>query len=177
MEFIIPAVSLIVSGLGMVCFAATRRWFTGQTKIPVTPQWIDEISQDRYRPMLRLLDGDDLEFLQSQPGFTRKMARKVRIQRSQIFRGYLRALHRDFQRVSAALKMLLVHASNDRPDLASALLRSQLRFAMGLVAVECRLFLYRWGVSGVDVSELVQVFDSMRLELRSLTPASVGSLC
>jgi hypothetical protein len=38
--------------------------------------------------MLRMRDGGDIEFLRSQPAFTR-MATKLRAQRSQIFRGYL----------------------------------------------------------------------------------------
>jgi hypothetical protein len=34
------------------------------------------------------------------------------------------------------------------------------------------LFLYRMGVSGVEVSKLVNIFDSMRLELRTMVPAA-----
>jgi hypothetical protein len=37
-----------------------------------------------------------------------------------------------------------------------------------------RLFLYRWGLCGVDVTSLVKNFDLMRLELRSLVPATLS---
>jgi hypothetical protein len=45
-------------------------------------------------------------------------------------------------------------------------------FAWGMALVYFRLFLYRWGVCGVDVTSLVKIFDLMRLELRSLVPAT-----
>src|ERR1035437_5554731 len=56
--------------------------------LPVTAGWIDDLSTDRYRPMMRLLDSRDIEFLRSQAGFTPKMESKLRAQRCQIFRGY-----------------------------------------------------------------------------------------
>jgi len=139
----------------------------------VTAEWIDELSIERYRPMMRLLDGEDLEFLGSQPGFAPRMAAKLRLQRCQIFRGYLRCLNLDFKRVCTALKVLMLQSRHDRPDLASALVRQQLMFAFGMTMVQSRLFLYRWGVCGVDVTSLVKIFEAMRLELRSLVPAAL----
>jgi len=142
-------------------------------KLPVTAEWIDELSIERYRPMMRLLDGEDLDFLRSQPGFTPRMATKLRIQRCQIFRGYLRCLSADFGRVCAAIKVLMLQSRNDRPDLAVALVRHQVSFACGILMVQFRLFLYRWGVCAVDVSSLIKMFDVMRLELRTLVPAAM----
>ncbi len=142
-------------------------------RLPVTAEWIDELSAERYRPMLRLLDAEDLEFLRSQPGFTPRMANRLRAQRCQIFRGYLRCLSADFERVCAAVKVLMVQSRHDRPDLAGALIRSQAMFACAMLAVRCRVFLYRWGICSVDVRALVGIFDSMRLELRSLVPIAV----
>jgi hypothetical protein len=142
-------------------------------RLPVTAEWIDELSIERYRPMMRLLDRQDLDFLRSQPGFTPRMASKLRVQRAQIFRGYLRCLSADFGRVCAAIKVLLLQSRHDRPDLAAALIRYQVSFACGLFTVQCRLFLYRWGFCAVDVSSLIGAFDSMRLELRTLVPAAM----
>jgi len=141
--------------------------------LPVTAEWIDELSIERYRPMMRLLDGGDLEFLRTQPGFTPKMMTKLRIQRCQIFRGYLRCLNADFGRVCAAIKLVMLQSRRDRPDLAGALMRHQVMFAAGIFGVQFRLFLYRWGLCGVDVTSLVKIFDMMRLELRTLVPAAV----
>jgi hypothetical protein len=32
--------------------------------------------------------------------------------------------------------------------------------------------LFRWGLSGVDVAGLIQLFEGVRLELRTLVPAA-----
>ena len=100
--------------------------------LPVTAEWIDELSVERYRPMLRLLDSRDLDFLKSQPGFTPSMAEKLRKQRCQVFRGYLRCLCADFSRICAAIKLLMLHSRRDRPDLAGILVRNQMLFAVGM---------------------------------------------
>lgn len=140
--------------------------------VPVTPEWIDELSIERYLPMIRLLDGEDLEFLRAQPGFTSEMVAKLRLQRCQIFREYLRCLNADFGRVSAAMKILILQSRNDRPDLAAALVRHQAAFLSGMLVIRFRLFLYRWGLGAVDVTDLVKVFEKLRLELRSLVPVA-----
>ena len=142
-------------------------------RLPVTAEWIDELSIERYRPMMRLLDGGDLDFLRSQPGYTPRMATRLRTQRCLIFRGYLRCLNADFGRVCAAVKVLMLQSRHDRPDLAAALVRYQVTFACGILMVQFRLFLYRWGLCAVDVSSLVNIFDVMRLELRTLVSAAM----
>ncbi|HYL97295.1 MAG TPA: hypothetical protein VET69_15925 [Terriglobales bacterium] len=142
-------------------------------RLPVTAEWIDELSMERYLPMMRLLDGEDLDFLRSQPGFTPRMATKLRVQRCQIFRGYLRCLNADFGRVCAAIKVLMLQSRHDRPDLAAALVRYQVSFACGMLTVQIRLLFYRWGFCVVDVSNLVKMFDVMRMELRALVPATM----
>ncbi len=167
------AVLLLFALLGGLVWLL-RRLTAPRTALPVTAGWIDELSVERYRPMMRLLDGDDLELLKSQPGFSAQKLSQVRAQRCQIFRGYLQCLSTDFHRVCLATKILLMQSQSDRPDLASALLRAQVLFALGMSAVQMRLFLYRWGFCRVDVSDLVKIFDCMRLELRSLVPATLG---
>ena len=142
--------------------------------LPVTAEWINELSVERYRPMIRLLDQEEIQSLLSQPGFTPAMAARLREQRCQMFRGYLRSLCSDYGRVCAALKLLVLQAANDRPDLAGIVLRQQLTFACGLAMVHTRLWLFRWGVCGVDVTQLVRVFNCMSLELRQLVPAQVA---
>jgi len=141
--------------------------------LPVTAEWIDELSVERYRPMLRLLDSQDLDFLKSQPGFTPSMAEKLRKQRCQVFRGYLRCLCADFSRICAAIKLLMLHSRRDRPDLAGILVRNQMLFAVGMVLVQARLVMFEAGLCTVDADILVRTFDLMRLELRTLVPAAM----
>lgn len=170
MELVICISVVTCLALALALPLLLRKVAVSGGSLPVTPEWIDELSVERYRPMIRLLDGEDLEFLRSQPGFTPKMATKLRIQRCQIFRGYLRCLNADFGRVCGAIKVLMLQSRNDRPDLAAALVRHQATFALGMVMVQFRLVLYRWGLGRVDVTRLVEIFDQMRMQLRTLVP-------
>jgi hypothetical protein len=174
MEYVIAISITTFLALAVALFLLVRKTAFSGSSLPLTAEWIDELSIERYRPMMRLLDGGDLEFLKSQPGFTPRMAAKLRVQRCQIFRGYLRCLSGDFQRVCAAIKVLMLQSQHDRPDLAGVLIQHQIMFASGMAAVYFRLFLYRWGLSGVSVTGLVTNFDRMRLELRSLVPATMS---
>ncbi len=139
--------------------------------LPATSDWIEDLSLERYRPMLRMLDDGDIEFLRSQPGFTPRMAAKLRAQRTRIFKGYLTSLEGDFARVCSAIKLIMLQSRHDRPELAETLVKQQMTFACGMLRVRASLVLYRLGGCAVDVTELVRLFDSMRVELRTLVPA------
>lgn len=172
MEYVI-AISL-ATALALVfgVFCMVRKLLSQAGALPVTAEWIDELSIERYRPMMRLLDGGDLAFLRTQPGFSPRMAAKLRQQRCQIFRGYLRCLSGDFAKVCAAVKLVMLQSQHDRPDLATVLIRHQVMFALGMAMVQVRLVLYRFGLCGVNVGALVNIFDVMRVELRTLVPAA-----
>jgi len=164
---------VVLAVLILAAVTVLRRLAPTDRSLPVTARWIDELSIDRYRPMMRLLDASDIVFLRSQAGYTRKMESKLRAQRCHIFRGYLRCLDKDFKQVCMALKLVLVQSQHDRPDLSAVLIHHQVMFASGMLAVYFRLFLFRWGIGTVDVTALVQIFDVMRIELRNLVPAAM----
>jgi len=166
---------LIAAGVAVALGLVIRKVAFSHSRLPVTAEWIGDLSKDRYRPMLRLLDGSDLEFLAEQPGFDRRMAAKLREQRCRIFKGYLQRLEVDFGRATVALKVLMLQSREDRPDLATALLRHQLAFGWGMALARTRLFLYGWGVGSVDVSGLVGVFDQVQSELRGALPLGVAA--
>jgi hypothetical protein len=165
--------TVVLTALVLALFAIVRKLNSADRSLPVTAGWIDELSPDRYLPMMRVLDPGEIEFLRSQAGYTRGMESKLRAQRCQIFRGYLRCLQMDFRRVCMALKLVLVQSEQDRPELSAVLVHHQIMFASGLISVYFRLFLYRWGICTVDVNHLVQIFDVMRLELRNLVPSAM----
>lgn len=165
-----------VAALILATVMVVRRLSSADCSLPVTAEWIDELSIERFRPMMRLLDSSDIELLRAQPGFTPRMESTLRAQRCQIFRGYLRCLDVDFKRVCMALKLVLVQSEQDRPDLSAVLVHHQIMFNSGMLAVHFRLFLYRWGICTVDVTSLVQIFDVMRIELRTLVPAGDAGL-
>ena len=167
--------SIVVLALVAAAVMVIRTMGTGGHSLPVTAEWISDLGTDHYKPMLRLLDSADIEFLRGQPGYTRDMESKLRAQRCQVFRGYLRCLTSDFQRVRMALKIVMVQSEQDRPDLASVLMHQQVLFATGLLGIHFRLFLYRWGICSVDVTGLVRIFDGMRVELCNMVPSSIPS--
>jgi len=175
MDLVLVISAAVASTLITALWIVFRRIGSAGRTLPVTAEWIDELSMERYKPMLRLLDGEDLQFLRSQPGFTPRMAARLRAQRCQIFRGYLRCLSSDFGRICTAIKLMMLHSRRDRPDLAAVLVRNQVVFATSMLVVYGRLYLYRFGLSGVDVSSLVRTFDSMRVELRQLVPATMAA--
>jgi hypothetical protein len=166
----------LLIGLGATLAVILRALSSQGSKLPLTAEWIDQLSADRYRPMLRLLEDRDIQFLRSQPGYDRHMEARLRAQRSQVFRSYLKCLDADFKRTCAALRVVMMHSQNDRPDLASSLIRSQITFACGRVVVQFRVALYRFGLANVDVRGLVKLFDGMRVELRTMVPSSAGAL-
>jgi hypothetical protein len=176
MAFIIAVAVLAFVGLALILGALYRQVISPKCNLPVTAEWLNELSADRYRPMLRLLEIDDLEFLRLQPGFSPQMETKIRNERRQVFLDYLRCLESDFNRICAAIKLLMAQAQQDRPDLPSILVHHQVMFACGTVSARYQLFLHRCGLLRVDVADLVQLFDLMRLELRSLYSAQLASL-
>jgi hypothetical protein len=173
MNFVISAsIFAALALIFVLAFLISKIGFGGKD-LPLTCEWINDISLDRYRPMLRMLDEGDIAFLRSQPGFTPDMVKKLRSQRTLIFRGYLRSLETDFGRVCSAIKLVMLQSQLDRPELAKGLIRRQATFACAMLSVRAHLFFYSLGICGVEVSQLVKIFDGMRLELRVLLPPAV----
>jgi hypothetical protein len=173
----------LVLGLTVfICLAAGaaillfRRLVAGPKTLPVSVDWISELSASRYRPMERLLSEDDYRYVAGQPGCDRQQLRALRSERRRMFRGYLACLKRDFGQISAALRLMLTYSSVDRPDLATLLYKQQALFAYGMVAVEWRLFLHACGIGSVDVRDLLKAVESMHLELRQMIPVGAASL-
>ncbi len=148
-----------------------RVWINGRGAGPEPD--LSHFSLERYRPMERLFSSEDYEFLASQPGFTPRIARRLAAERRKIFRRYLRCLKRDFDRLYAATKLLLLHSAEDRPDLAMALLKQRLTFQLALAAVYCRLGLQTLGLGTVDARGLITALEAMRNQLRALSPQLV----
>jgi len=122
----------------------------------------------KYRPMERLLREDDFRFLCAQPGFSARIGRRFRTERRRIFRAYLRSLSTDFSRVSSACQMLVIHAAEDRGDLAQGIIRQRALFTLGMFAVQGRLLLHAAGVGTVDVRGLVESLETMQGQIQML---------
>ena len=170
MDLILGLTAFVCLAVGVVAIVL-RRLIGGAKSLPVSVDWINELSIARYRPMERLLNEEDFRFLAGHPGFDKKMLRRIRAERRKIFRGYLACLTRDFSLVGAALRLMVMYSAQDRPDLAGSLYKQQALFAIGRLAMEWRLFLHACGLGTVDVRGLVRSMEYMRLELRQMIPA------
>jgi hypothetical protein len=98
------------------------------------------VNPDRYIPMLRLLAGYEDEPLAGARG----AENRARI------RAWLRAFAHDYGSLMGELRLAMVHAGEDRPDLAKALLRNRTLFAMALCRLDVRLRLLSLGIGGVE---------------------------
>ncbi len=168
------AVTVILIGIG---FALLFGKLASPGKVDeFPPDWLAEEPAAKYRPMERLLNDADFEFVASYTALPAKVSQRLRAERRRIFRVYLRLLRRDFGRIYTATKLLILYSDRDRPDLAAELMRQRMRFAYGMLLVECRLALHTVGVGTVDVRPLVAGVEAMRLQLQDFaTPAPVPS--
>jgi hypothetical protein len=152
-----------------------RRIASPEVGLILSDTWMDELSVENYRPMMRILDTKDYEQFRGHPGFSNKRLAELRRSRCRIFRIYLGLLQTDFQRVCLAIKVLMVDSDCDRPELASTLLKTQARFALGLALVHVRVSLYALGLGSVSITSLLNCFDGARLELQKLVPVQLGA--
>jgi hypothetical protein len=123
---------------------------------------------DRYRPMLRLLSDSDLNFA----GVNVALRNRIRSQRREMFRGYLRCLARDYGILLSGIRTIMVESNVDRPDLAKALAKNRTMFALALCRIEVNLQLHALGMGNVDVSGLVDALGALRGIANVMTPAT-----
>jgi|SRR5579862_6860887 len=175
---------ILMSAIGIVAFVGLlflylfKTVLSGGRKEALPGDWENIFAPARYKPMERLLDPADQEFLASQPSYGRRMGRRFRSNRVAIFRGYARCLSRDFSRVSSALKVVMVHASVDRSALAGLLFKQRFLFSYTMFSLEVKLTLHSFGWSAptVDVRNLVDALDAMCAQLRALSAVAQPTL-
>jgi hypothetical protein len=162
---------LVLAVIGVGILLLVRKLAGPATVSQCDPEWINNFSVARYRPMLRLLDEADYKFLATQPGYSKNYINRLRAERRGIFRAYLRNLVRDFHRLHMAARMVLVYAPQDRSDLAMTLMRQRVLFTFAILSVEYRLVLHTVGIGTVDVSQLIAALDNMRVRVGDLAAA------
>src|SRR5688500_7728052 len=121
-DLVMAAIFLAALLIGIFTILIRRVLAPGATNDGDLGDWLDKFSVARYRPMERLLSDDDYEFLSAQPGYDPSIARRLKSERRQIFRIYLRHLSEDFSRLHHAARLMLIYSPEDRPELARTLM-------------------------------------------------------
>lgn len=161
-------VTAALAALGYFTWRMTR-----PTKVDFAPEWVAEFSPARYRPMERLLSEDDFQFLAEKSGVDRRLIERLRAQRRSVFRAYLGQMSRDFSRLQAIGKLMVLYSPHDRPDLAEALLRQELQFRRAWASMHVRLVFHSFGVGSIEVRDLVQPIQQLTGFIQA--PQGVGA--
>ena len=119
----------------------------------------------RYRPMERLATRDDLVFLSSVPGFDLRRVGALRAERKRIFSRYLQNLETDFSQMHLLARMLLVASQEDRPELASELMRQQWAFRKAALRIRLRLWMPGFRVAERELSKAFGLLEQTHAEL------------
>ncbi|MDP9054274.1 MAG: hypothetical protein M3N93_08230 [Acidobacteriota bacterium] len=161
---------LFIAALLSICFGALGLRFFFKIRILQSSRAVSPTALDshRYQPMLRLLSDADLTFL---PAGTELRA-SLRRRRRELFRGYLRCLTRDYAQLLAGLRLAMVNSGIDRPDLARALAKNKMLFALALCKIEFRLAMHATGIGNVDISGLVEALEVLRGQAQALSSLS-----
>ena len=169
--------AVLIPILAIAAFSAFAFWrMLSPTRVAVPdPQLFVENFSDKYRPLERLLDEDDLDYLRDQPGASKRMIRAFRAKRVESFRGYLRCLSRDFELIHGAARLLLLRQEKDRPDLVRNLIRQKLNFRLTLLRTEMRLVAYEHGFGAVDVAPLVEMLSGMQSTVHFIVNQPIGA--
>src|ERR1700689_857930 len=120
---------------------------------------------ERYRPMLRLLSDEDLNFVAANSSLHRTLRTRGR----ELFRRFLRCLTRDYAHLPAGVRSVMAQSGLDRPDLARALAKNRTLFVIAIYKVELRLALHAVGMGKVDISGLVEALESLRSQVSVLS--------
>jgi hypothetical protein len=174
MQLAFGSAALICMAVVLAVGATFRKLSAASKVLPVGIDWVSQASSTRYHPLQRLLQEDDYAFLSSQ-GCDRQVVRHLRSQRRKLFRRFLTSLTSDFGRVCCALRLLIVHSAQDRPDLAAMLYKQRILFVLGLVNVHWHLAMNACGLGCVDARGLLRVLENMRLQLGQLLPEAVAA--
>jgi len=158
---------LIIAGIAFLVISRMRSIVQAMSAAEAASA--SAVAADRYRPMLRLLSDEDLQFV---PAHLRTA---VCADRRKLFRSYLQCLAKDYARLLGGIRMAMVRSGMDRPELARALAKNRFLFVVALCRIEYRLALHAAGLGRVDVSGLVEALDALRTQVAAFTPMAAGA--
>lgn len=163
-------IACVVLVLLVTAFALLfSKLFTRVDENESAAEWLNEFSIETYRPMERLFNEADYEFLAEQPGYHPGIAKKLRAERKKIFRAYLRQLVGDFHRLVHVANLMMVYSGEDRSDLAHQIFRLRVGFYWTVACTEASLSL-PLVVQPARATYLVGALATMQQNVHNLVP-------
>ena len=169
--YVIMTGALVALILGVAGALILRTFFTTCISYAESLDRAD-LSWRDYRPLQRLLDPADFDFLRRR-GIAESRIRKLRRERRQIYRLCLRRLASDFNRIQQALNRVLVQSQVDRPDLVAEMTRQRMTFYRNLLVAEAGLIVHACGMDRMPAVDLLRPFIALQEQLQQLTPTPV----
>lgn len=166
--FLIAFVVLVLFSTAFVLLFS--RLFTRVDDNESAAEWLSEFSIETYRPMERLFNEADFQFLAEQPGYHPGIAKQLRAERKKIFRGYLKQLVGDFHRLVHVANLMMVYSGEDRSDLARSIFRLRVRFYWAVISTEVSLSLQPLVARPLQVGYLIAALTDMHQNIYQLAP-------
>jgi hypothetical protein len=172
-QVVIPIAALVMVLMAAATCLLLRRFFAASSGYAEATEPLD-LSWKDYRPLSRLLDPADFEYLR-QRGVSEASIAKLRVERRKIYRLCLRSLAKDFNQVYRCVNLVLIQSRIDRPELAAELARQKLTFYRNLLQVEFRLTVHACGMERMPAIDLLQPFEALQAQLRQLAVAGAAA--
>jgi len=172
MHIIIPIASLVMLALATATIFLLRSFFAGSRPEEDSP--VQELCWKDYRPLERLLDPADFEFLRRR-GVSETKIKKMRAERRRIYRLCLRNLAYDFNQIHRGVNLVLIQSNVDRPELAAELAKQKLTFYRNLLTAEFRLTLNAFGMDRMPAIDLLQPLEVLQSHLQQLAVAGAAA--
>jgi hypothetical protein len=163
---------MVIVSLGTVALAVAlaflfARLASSAGRPPIDPESWKYFSADRYRPLTRLLDPVDIEFLRAQPGYQPGLERELAGIRRRAVLALVGEMRQDFDALIGFGQAWLQTGQAD--DLfRDQLFERKLRFSRAFLMLRFQLLGWRFGVCRVDVRPLVETLRSAEGLLRPM---------
>ena len=157
---------IVIAGLLILAAAGLLAYRTPRKKAVPDPasgsgEWLAAFSVDKYRPMLRLFNSGDREWLEMQPGYDSRCVRRLTSERATVFAEYLRAAGRDGRRLHAAAWRLAASAQDDATNLGAFIAWQVWTLEFFLVRARLRLAVARLAGGAVDPRPVFNSLDAL----------------
>ncbi len=176
---LVAAVTLCGTALLGVLFLIHHHLRAARLRDAIDWKRVQAFRGDTYRPLVRLLSGDDYAYLQRLPGYQPAIASQLRRERRRVQRRFLDRLEMDFTQLHIVARTLVRDQEEDRPELVLALVRTGAEFRWNLFRIRLGLALEPLGVPALalrpaDTERLVDAAIWMQAQIKFLyAPAAV----